>query len=115
MRRKIRSKSNAAEESDFGRLFGWLIERDSRTLGELEHVRWDETSQFWHEYRLSWRSPEDAVVGPDAWIEARLVLRKRRYADVIVDSFLTAPEQAPGVIAIRGACVPEERFHADEA
>jgi len=101
-------KRRAAEESDFGRRFGWFIEREGQSIGELDYLRWDSDAQFWHEYRLTWRRPEDAVVGPDAWIAAKLVLRSRRYTDVVVDSFLTSPERDGGVIAVRGAHVPEE-------
>jgi len=108
-------KSKAAQESDFGRRFGWFIERSGQTIGELEYLRWDSVAQFWHEYRLIWRKPEDAVVGPDAWASAHLVLRNRHYTNVVVDSFLTSPERADGVIAIRGAHVPEDTFHDDEA
>ncbi len=97
------------EESDFGRRFGWFIERHGERIGELEYIRWTADMQFWHDYRLSWRRPEDAVVGPDAWIEAKLVLRNRRCTDTVVDSFLTS-EERDGVIAIRGAYVPEERL-----
>ena len=35
-------------------------------MGELEYLRWDSLAQFWYEYRLTWRRPEDSVVGPDA-------------------------------------------------
>ena len=104
------AESRAAEETDFGRHFGWFIERDGERIGELDYVRWDWTSQFWHDYRLTWRRPEDAVVGPDAWIEAKLVLRSRRYTDVVVDTFLTSRERGEGVIAIRGAHVSRERL-----
>jgi len=101
-------KRRAAEESDFWRRFGWFIERDGERIGELDYMRWDSQAQFWHEYRVTWRRPEDAVVDQDAWIAAKLVLRSRRYKDVVVDSFLTSPEHDGGVIAIRGAHVPEE-------
>ncbi len=103
-------RRRAAEESDFGRRFGWFIERDGKRIGELEYLRRDEHSQFWHEYRLTWYRPEDAVVGPDAWLAAKLVLRNRRFTRVMIDSFLTSPERAEGVIAVRGAYVSEEWF-----
>jgi hypothetical protein len=102
-------KHRAAEESDFGRRFGWFIERDGERIGELEYVRWDPVAQFWHEYRLTWRRPEDALIGPDAWVAAKVVLRNRRYTDVVADTFLTSPER-DGLIAVRGASVPEERL-----
>lgn len=107
--RFIDRRRRIAEESDFGRRFGWFIEREGERIGELEYIRWNDVTQFWHEYRLSWRRPEDAVVGPDAWIEAKLVLRNRRCTDTIVHSFLTSPER-DGVIGVRGAYVPEERL-----
>jgi hypothetical protein len=102
-----------ARETDFGRCFGWFIEREGERIGELDYIRWDLDAQFWHEYRLTWRSLEDAVVGPDAWIAAKLVLRSRRYTDVVIDSFLTSPERDGGVIAVRFASVPVERFRKD--
>lgn len=105
--------SQAAKESDFGRRFGWFIERSGARIGELDYIRWDSLSQFWHEYRVAWRSPEDQVIGSIAWIEAGLVLRNRRYMDVMVDSFLTAPRDGD-VIAVRSAFVPEERMRRDE-
>ena len=110
MRAILNRKRQAAAESDFGRRFGWFIERDGERIGELDYVGWESGAQFWHEYRLTWCRPEDAVVGPDAWLAAKLVLRSRRYNNVVVDSFLTGPEREGGVIAIRGAHVPEELF-----
>ncbi len=106
----FKRKNPAVEESDFGRRFGWFIEKNGIRVGELEYVRWGSAAQCWHEYRVTWRTPEDAVVGPDAWISAKLVLRNRRYTDVVVESFLTAPEREGGVIPVRGACVSEERI-----
>ncbi|MES2572031.1 MAG: hypothetical protein V4710_18495 [Verrucomicrobiota bacterium] len=103
-----------AQESDFGRRYGWFVEKETERIGELDYVQWDSHGQFWHEYRLTWRSLEHAVVGPDAWIEAQLLLRNRRFTDVVVDSFLTSPERGDGVIAVRFAWVPVERFEKDE-
>jgi len=103
-------KCQAAEDSDFGRRFGWFIEKDGERIGELDYLRWDCHSQFWHEYRITWRKPEDAVIGPDVWASSTVVLRNRRYTDVVVESFLTAPQQDDSVIAVRGAYVSEERI-----
>jgi len=103
-----------AQESDFGRRYGWFIEKKGDRIGELDYVRWDSHAQFWHEYRLSWRRPEDAVVGPDAWIAAKLALRNRRYTDIVINSFLTSPERDGGVIAVRFASVSVKRFEKDE-
>jgi hypothetical protein len=111
---KRKSKSRAAAESDFGRRFGWFIEKDGTRIGELDYLRWDSVAQFWHEYRVTWRRPEDAVIGPDAWISSKLVLRNRRYTDVVVESFLTGTEREFGVISIRSASVSEERIRQYE-
>lgn len=111
----FKRKNRAAQDSDFGRRFGWFIERDGQTIGQLEYLSWDSFAQFWHEYRLTWRTPTDAVVGPDAWISAGLVLRNRRYTDVLVSSFLTGQQQQPDIIRVRGASVPEDLIHDDEA
>lgn len=103
-----------ARESDFGRRFGWFVEKDGERIGQLDYLRWDSNAQFWHEYRLTWRRLEDAVFGPDAWIAAKLVLRNRRYTDIAIDSFLTSPERGNGVIAVRFASVPVKRFEKDD-
>jgi len=100
------------DDSDFGRRYGWLIEKDGQTLGELDYVRWDWESQFWHEYRVSWRKPEDAATTPDAWLEMRLTLRNRRFKDVVIDTFMVGTERGEGIVPIRGACVSEARIQA---
>jgi hypothetical protein len=97
-------------DSDLGRRFGWFIEKAGETVGELEYIGWDSDAQFWHLYRVTWRRPGIAIVGPDAWAESGMVLRNRRFADVVVDSYLVSAERAPDVIAVRGASVPEERI-----
>lgn len=102
------------ERSDFGRRFGWFIEKNGERIGELDYLRWDSWLQFWHEYRVTWRSPDDVIVGPDAWISAKLVLRNRRYTDVVDDSFLTAPQRDAEIIAVRGASVSADRISRDE-
>jgi hypothetical protein len=110
----FKRKAPAAAESDFGRRFGWFIEKDGERIGELDYVRWDSSAQFWHEYRLTWRRPEDAVIGPDAWIVSKLGLRNRRYTDVVIDSFIRSPQRDGDVIAVRGAYVPGERIRNDD-
>ena len=110
----FKRKSREATESDFGRRFGWFVEKDGVRIGELDYVRWDSHAQFWHEYRITWCGPEVAVIGPDAWIASKLALRNRRYTDVVIDSFLTAPEGGDGIIRVRGAHVTEERIRRDD-
>ena len=101
-----------SDDSDFGRRYGWLIEKDGQILGELDYVRWDWESQFWHEYRMTWRKPEDTATTPDAWLEMRLTLRNRRFTDVVIDTFLAGAESGECIVPIRGAYVSEDRIRA---
>ena len=97
-------------DSDFGRRYGWYIEREGVTIGELEYVRWDSHMQFWHDYQLRWYHPSNAVSGPNEWSQSKLSLRNRRYADVVIDQFLTAEVRKNGEIPIRFAYVTEEQI-----
>ena len=104
-----------ARESDFGRRLGWLIEKDGKIVGELEYIRWDSDAQFWHEYSVVWHDADEShtEVNPDEWIKRKLVLRSKRYPDVLISEFLTAP-RSKGIVLIRFASVPVERFEKDE-
>ncbi|WP_338288065.1 hypothetical protein [Luteolibacter sp. LG18] len=106
----FRRGHRAARESDFGRRFGWFVERHGEVIGELDYLGWCADLQFWHGYRVTWRSPEDAATDPDDWIARRLVLRNRRYTDVVVESFLTASGFEEDQITVRGASVSLERI-----
>ena len=112
--RAYRAKKRALA-SDCGRRFGWFIEKDEKRVGELEYIRWDSVAQFWHEYSVVWCDADESCIegNPDAWIERKLVLRNRRYPDVLVSEFLMSP-RSNGVLAIRFASVPMERFEKDE-
>ena len=102
-------RRRAAQESDWGRRSGWFIEKDGGKIGELDYVRWWADRQFWHFYRVTWYKPEDAVTCPDAWIRQKLVLRNRRFLEVVIGSFMMSPGEGDE-ICIRGAYVPEELF-----
>jgi hypothetical protein len=112
---KLFRNRGLVRDSDFGRRFGWFIEKAGETVGELEYLYWDSDAQFWHLYRVSWRRPEVAIECPDAWAESGMVLRNRRFTDVVVDSYLVTAERAPGVISVRGASVAEERIRRGSA
>ncbi len=105
-----------AHQSDFGRRFGWIIERDGIPIGELEYIRWDSNMQFWHEYSVFWHSEADACIEaePDGWDLQKIILRNKRYPDVAISHFLISA-QAKGVVSVRGAFVPIERFEIDQA
>ena len=99
-----------AQESDWGRRYGWLVEKDGAVVGELEYVRWVNETQFWHEYRASGRDEKSAPKDPDDWLAMRLVLRNRHYRDVVIESYLAARLPDSSLVSIRGAFVPEEKF-----
>ena len=104
-----------AQESDFGRRYGWFIERKGDRIGELEYIRWDSLGQFWHEYSVVWHSEAESCIetDPDAWMQRNVTLRSRRYPDIVIVEFLTAP-RTKGVIAVRFASVPVERFEKED-
>jgi hypothetical protein len=104
-----------ARETDFGRRFGWFIERERRRIGELDYIRWDSLAQFWHEYSVKWHDGGGSCISanPEAWINSKVALRNRHYTDVLIQGSMVAP-RAKGVIALRYASVPVERFERDE-
>ena len=106
----FRSRRPDVRESDFGSRFGWFIERGGECIGELEYSRWDENGQFWHEYHVSWRSPEGDATMFEDWAESGIELRNREFLDVVVREFLSASGCADGVISIRNAFVPDKYF-----
>jgi len=114
---KLRRALKAARASDDGRAYGWFIEKNQTRIGELDYVQWDIDSQFWYEYRI--RGLPDIILptDPDEWIRQDLTLRNRRFTDVVVSVFLTSFRTFPtdGIIRIRFAKVPIERFEKEEA
>ncbi len=103
-----------AERTDFGRCYGWFIEKQGQRLGELDYIRWDSVAQFWHEYSLKWYNESDRGMEADQerWVK-EIVLRNKRYTDVVISGSLVAPE-ANGIVAVRYASVPLDRFRNDE-
>lgn len=108
--RLFRSSRHDIRASDFERRFGWFIERRGECIGELEYARWDANSQFWHEYRVSWRRPEGDAARIIDWAESGIELRNRKFSDVVVRKFFSASSSTEEIVSIRGAFVPVERF-----
>jgi len=104
-----------AEETDFGRRYGWFIEIQGEKVGELSYIRWDSSAQFWHEYSVVWHNEMESRIesDPDAWVQKNVTLRNKRYTDVAISGFLVAP-RSKGIISLRSASVPIERFEKDE-
>jgi hypothetical protein len=106
----LQSRRREIGESDSGRRFGWFMERDGECIGELEYKRWDENSQFWHEYVVCWRRPGGDPTRIEDWSESGIELRNRKFPEVVVRGFLSAPGSVEGVVAIRNASVPDRCF-----
>jgi len=113
---RVRRSLKAARASDWGRTYGWFVERNQIRIGELDYVRWDSDSQFWHEYHSKNIGNEILPSDPDEWIEQNLTLRNRRFPDVVITVFLTSFRtfQTDGIIRVRFASVPEERFEKED-
>ncbi len=106
----FRSRRPDVRESDFGRRFGWFIERDGVCIGELDYSRWDENSQFWHEYLVRWQSPEGDATLLEDWAESGIELRNRKFPDVVAREFLSTSGCTDEVVSIRNAFVPDKHF-----
>ena len=114
-RHVVQPLGNEAEASDFGRRFGWFVERDGACIGELDYLRWDAAAQFWHEYRTTWHDPADAIEGSDVGSWSSLVLRNRRFTGAVSHSFVVSPTSDARVIAIRGAWVDDAALRSLQA
>lgn len=108
LRNLFRSKKRHIRDSDYGRRFGWFIERDGECIGELEYFRWDENLQFWHEYRVSWCRPDGDAASIEDWAESGIALRNRAFTNVVVREFLSSAGSEVGVVSLRNAYVPDE-------
>jgi hypothetical protein len=88
---------------------GWLIESEGYYLvAELEYLRSAPHRQFWHEYRVRWIDPEDAVTSTDEWNSAELDLYNPYYKDFAVAEFLTSFQSGEVVVSFRIDFVPKE-------
>ncbi len=101
-------------ESDHGRRYGWFVERGTTRIAELDYIRWDSYGQFWHEYAVRNLKIEPLPETDDDWLRQKIVLRNRRYPDVVVSEFLTSLKANGRIIAIRFARVPLERFEGTD-
>ena len=102
------------QKSDFGRRYGWYVEKQGERIGELEYIRWDSHSQFWHEYAISWHQGKEIPADANVWAEQQLALRNRHFPDVTITEFLSAHKES-GIVAIRFASVPVKRFKQDNS
>ena len=99
-----------AENSDYGRKYGWFIEKNGEKVGDLDYVRWCEDTQFWHEYGVTWATELKGTDTPEGWVSLGLTLRNRTFTDVVIHSFMTAPATDSSRVFIRGASVDLERI-----
>lgn len=109
----------AENESNYGRCYGWYIERDGERLGELGYLRWDSYGQFWDDYEIRWLPgkevpPHQYDVDPlrDEWLEQKLVLRNKHFTDVVVSVYL-ANYRVESIVSIQYAPLPVECFERE--
>jgi hypothetical protein len=102
-----------ASETNFGRTYGWFIDKDGKKIGELNYIHWDSDGQFWHDYSVTWETGKEIKADPDEWMREKLVLRSRKYPDVVTSDFLTS-HKPDKTVSVRFASVPIERFEQDK-
>lgn len=100
-----------AEESDYGRRYGWTIEVNDSPIGLLTCIRWDAAGQFWHQYQLELDGDKYDGLRSDAdlWRKLKIKLRNIRFRDIEIKEFLVVPNPDNSVM-VRFASVPPERF-----
>ncbi|MBL8941956.1 MAG: hypothetical protein JNK45_02360 [Myxococcales bacterium] len=71
-------------ESNYGREFGWFLEKDGEIVAALVEPRHED--QFWHSYKVE---PVDAgslpaiIFDPEFWHTGHLVFRNRETGEVV--------------------------------
>lgn len=105
--RKHQEKKQEAE-TDFGRRYGWILLYEDRPVAELDYVRWDEASQFWHSYAVRWlESGSFSGVPFEKWQESGFVLRSKKYHQIEFKDYLSALAN-DGTVLLRGPHVPSK-------
>jgi hypothetical protein len=100
-----RQEKKAAAESDFGRRFGWILLYEGRPVAELDYVRWDDVTQFWHSYTVRWLESHDLSTIPfENWPESGFVLRSKKYPEVEFTDYMASGND--GTVFLRGPHVP---------
>lgn len=99
------------KESDLGRRYGWWLCLNGKRIADLNYLRWDSDSQFWHEYRLVAFSPDfaDVALDPNRWCLEDISLESRYAEGYRTAGILVAP-RAEGVVAIRSVHIPRQTF-----
>ena len=99
-----------AEETDFGRRFGWELICKDQHCADLEYVCWDETTQFWHKYRIQWLGENDLSKIPyEDWPRNGFILRNKRCSQVVFEEYMVAGKTGEYVL-LRGVYVPEDQI-----
>jgi hypothetical protein len=99
--------------SDFGREYGWFVERQGNRVAELIDPVWDMHSQFWHDYVLVPLTQEPAKLAePDSrdfWDRDGLIYEHRKYGNRVTHVLANLwPDRSDGkkIIHIRGLYLP---------
>jgi hypothetical protein len=89
--------------SDFGRNFGWFVERRGKRVAALVDPVWDVNNQFWHIYRLVALSdsPDELaeLLTREFWDDPGLVFENREFGARVHGALASGPERhAEGVV-----------------
>jgi hypothetical protein len=100
-KRNARKKAN---QSDFGRRYGWLLLYQGRCVAELEYINLED--QFWHKYRIKWAEMSDlASIACENWQEFGIRIRSMKYPEIEFQNYM-ATSSVDGNILLRGVYVP---------
>src|SRR5262245_50642085 len=99
-------------ETDYGRMPGWLVERDGQPIAQLTEPRFEE--MFWDSYRLDILTDDSELrrrmLTEKFWNNAeseRLVWRSRAYGELAPSAFPASnPFPEPGRLTMRGLYLP---------
>ena len=97
-----RRKACNQKDNDFARKYGWWLLIGEQKIGELEYVGWDETSQFWYEYKVNLfnKKYESITKNLDHWHNISVQNKNSKYSKIHTD-YMPAI-RTDEIIAIRG-------------
>ena len=80
-------------EADYGRDFGWFVEKDDRRVAVLTDARFED--MFWYSYAVEPlgknAAEQEAVFAAEFWAQPGLVYRNRATGEIAPDAFPGGP------------------------
>jgi hypothetical protein len=76
-------------EGDYGRDFGWFVEKDGRRIAALTDPRFED--MFWYSYAVSplgdTAAERDQIFAREFWNQSGIVYRNRKTGEVVPNAF----------------------------